>query len=89
MGEITPDFVEVTAMSPEQRCTIASVAGHAMYERSNPYHEFVAGGSQIGNDRVSRDGGRDGAHLSCCSDSDNQGYAAKATRPHGPISLLS
>src|SRR5690606_23685115 len=44
MGEITPDAVDVTAMSPEQRCTIASVAGHAMYERSNPFHEFVAGG---------------------------------------------
>ncbi|HEY0918629.1 acyclic terpene utilization AtuA family protein [Devosia sp.] len=44
LGEITKDFVEVTAMAPEQRCTIASVAGHAMYERSNPYHEFVAGG---------------------------------------------
>ena len=44
LGEITQDFVEVTAMSPEQRCTVASVAGHAMYERSNPYHEFVAGG---------------------------------------------
>ena len=36
---------EVTAMHPEQRCTIASVAGHAMYERSNPYYEFVAGGT--------------------------------------------
>ena len=44
LGEITPDHVEVTAMHPEQRCTIASVAGHAMYERSNPFHEFVAGG---------------------------------------------
>ena len=44
MGEITPEHVEVTAMSPEQRCTVASVAGHAMYERSNPFHEFVAGG---------------------------------------------
>jgi hypothetical protein len=31
-------------MHPGQRCTIASVAGHAMYERSNPYHEYVAGG---------------------------------------------
>ena len=29
---------------PMQRCTVASVAGHAMYERSNPYHEYVAGG---------------------------------------------
>jgi hypothetical protein len=44
MGEITEDFVEVTAMNPAQRCTIASVAGHAMYERSNPFHEYVAGG---------------------------------------------
>src|SRR5688572_9083666 len=31
-------------MHPSQRCTVASVAGHAMYERSNPYEEFVAGG---------------------------------------------
>jgi hypothetical protein len=44
MGEITHDDVRVTAMHPEQRCTVASVAGHAMYERSNPYEEFVAGG---------------------------------------------
>ena len=44
MGEITPEAVEVTAMAPWQRCTVASVAGHAMYERSNPFHEFVAGG---------------------------------------------
>jgi len=44
MGEITADHVEVTAMAPFQRCTVASVAGHAMYERSNPFHEFVAGG---------------------------------------------
>ncbi|WP_291094374.1 acyclic terpene utilization AtuA family protein [Hoeflea sp.] len=44
MGEITQDAVEVTAMASWQRCTVASVAGHAMYERSNPFHEFVAGG---------------------------------------------
>ena len=45
MGEVTDTGeVLVTAMSPIQRCTVASVAGHAMYERSNPYHEFVAGG---------------------------------------------
>ncbi len=44
MGEITKGHVEVTAMADFQRCTVASVAGHAMYERSNPYHEFVAGG---------------------------------------------
>ncbi len=31
-------------MHPDQRCTVASVAGHAMYERSNPFFEYVAGG---------------------------------------------
>lgn len=44
MGEISHEDVRVTAMHPEQRCTIASVAGHAMYERSTPYDEFFAGG---------------------------------------------
>ncbi len=45
LGEVNgDDAVLVTAMSPAQRCTVASVAGHAMYERSDPYHEHVAGG---------------------------------------------
>jgi hypothetical protein len=45
LGEVNESGeVLVTAMSPVQRCTVASVAGHAMYERSNPYHEYVAGG---------------------------------------------
>ncbi len=44
LGEIIDGGVHVTAMHPDQRCTIASVAGHAMYERSNPNYEFVAGG---------------------------------------------
>ena len=44
LGEVSAGQVEVTAMHPEQRCTIASVAGHAMYERSNPFSEYVAGG---------------------------------------------
>ncbi|MCW0205610.1 acyclic terpene utilization AtuA family protein [Achromobacter veterisilvae] len=44
MGEISAEDVRVTAMHPDQRCTIASVAGHAMYERSNPYEEYFAGG---------------------------------------------
>ncbi|MCH8530986.1 MAG: DUF1446 domain-containing protein [Saccharospirillum sp.] len=44
LGSIENGGVEVTAMHPGQRCTVASVAGHAMYERSNPYHEYVAGG---------------------------------------------
>jgi hypothetical protein len=45
LGEITAHDVKVTAMHPAQRCTIASVAGHAMYERANPYYEHVAGGT--------------------------------------------
>src|SRR5690606_8784082 len=44
IGEISHEDVKVTAMSPYQRCTPASVAGHAMYERSNPYYEYFAGG---------------------------------------------
>ena len=44
IGTITHEDVKVTAMHPNQRCTIASVAGHAMYERSNPFYEYVAGG---------------------------------------------
>jgi len=45
LGEIVDGGVHVTAMHPAQRCTVASVAGHAMYERSNPYYEYVAGGT--------------------------------------------
>jgi hypothetical protein len=45
LGEVTAEDVRVTAMHPAQRCTVASVAGHAMYERSNPYFEYVAGGT--------------------------------------------
>ena len=44
LGEITQDEVRVMAMHPGQRCTVASVAGDAMYERSNPFCEYVAGG---------------------------------------------
>lgn len=44
MGTISHEDVQVTAMLPQQRCTVASVSGHAMYERSNPYEEFFAGG---------------------------------------------
>lgn len=44
IGTITRDEVYVTPMHPAQRCTIASIASHAMYERRNPYYEHVAGG---------------------------------------------
>jgi hypothetical protein len=44
MGTIDAKSIHVTAMNPGQRCTVASVAGHAMYERANPYFEHVLGG---------------------------------------------
>ena len=44
LGEISMHDVKVTALLPAQRCTIASVAGHAMYERSSPFYEHVLGG---------------------------------------------
>lgn len=44
LGRVENDTVYLTAMHPEQSCTPASVAGHAMYEREDPYREYVAGG---------------------------------------------
>src|SRR6185295_15809170 len=44
LGCVQEDGVYLTAMHPDQRCTPASVAGHAMYERLNPYREYVPGG---------------------------------------------
>src|SRR5690625_1668780 len=44
IGTVTNEDVKVTAMHPEQRCTVASVSAHAMYERSNPFYEYFAGG---------------------------------------------
>lgn len=44
LGSIQEEGVTVTAMHPGQRCTVASVAGHAMYERSNPFFEHFVGG---------------------------------------------
>jgi len=44
IGTVTPDAVSVTAMHPGQRCTVASVASNAMYERASPFFEHVAGG---------------------------------------------
>ncbi len=44
MGELTADDIKVSAMDPGQRCTVASVSAHAMYERSDPYFEHVLGG---------------------------------------------
>jgi hypothetical protein len=44
LGRISEDDIRVTAMHPGQRCTPASLASHAMYERRDPFREHVAGG---------------------------------------------
>jgi len=44
LGEISHEDILVYPMLEAQRCTISSVAGHAMYERSNPFEEYYAGG---------------------------------------------
>ena len=43
-GRISEDDIRVTAMHPGQRCTVASLASHAMYERRDPFREYVASG---------------------------------------------
>ena len=44
IGTISHEDVKITPYHPDQRCTIASVAGHSMYERANPYDEHALGG---------------------------------------------
>jgi hypothetical protein len=44
VGTISHDDIKITPYHPEQRCTIASAAGHSMYERENPYYEHTLGG---------------------------------------------
>lgn len=44
LGTVDADGIVLAPMSSYQRCTPASVAGHAMYERSDPYREYLPGG---------------------------------------------
>src|SRR5262245_4276221 len=44
VGTISHDDIKITPYHPDQRCTIASVAGHSMYERETPYYEHALGG---------------------------------------------
>ena len=44
LGRVDGTGVYLQAMHPDQRCTPASVASHAMYERLNPFREYVPGG---------------------------------------------
>jgi hypothetical protein len=44
IGTISQEDIKITPYHPDQRCTIASVAGHSMYERDNPFYEYTLGG---------------------------------------------
>jgi hypothetical protein len=44
IGTITQEDIKITPYHPDQRCTVASAAGHSMYERENPYYEYTLGG---------------------------------------------
>ena len=45
IGTVTEkNEVFMEPMHPDQRCTVASIAGHSMYERTNPFYEAVPGG---------------------------------------------
>src|SRR5690606_10683489 len=44
LGVVEPDAVTLEPMSDDQRCTPASVAAHAMYERTDPFREYLPGG---------------------------------------------
>ena len=44
IGSVTHEDIKITACHPDQRCTVASVCGHSMYERATPYSEYAVGG---------------------------------------------
>ncbi|OUN01485.1 MAG: glutamate mutase [Firmicutes bacterium ZCTH02-B6] len=44
LGTVDETGIVLEPMSGYQRCTPASVAGHAMYERASPLREFLPGG---------------------------------------------
>ncbi|MBO8141353.1 MAG: acyclic terpene utilization AtuA family protein [Firmicutes bacterium] len=44
LGTVDRDGIVLEPMSSYQRCTPASVASHAMYERSDPFREYLPGG---------------------------------------------
>jgi hypothetical protein len=44
MATVRHDDFLVEPLHPGQRCTPASVAGHTLYERVDPYHQAVPGG---------------------------------------------
>lgn len=44
---ITDEYFELEPVSPEQACTVTSVASHALYETANPYRMAEPGGTML------------------------------------------
>jgi Acyclic terpene utilisation family protein AtuA len=44
IGAITHEDIRITPYHPAQRVTVASAAGHSMYERETPFYEHALGG---------------------------------------------
>jgi len=44
IGTVSHEDIKITACHPDQRCTVASVCGHSMYERATPFKEYAVGG---------------------------------------------
>ncbi len=44
IGTISHEDIKITPYHPDQRCTVASAAGHSMYERETPFYEHTLGG---------------------------------------------
>ncbi|QYU70826.1 DUF1446 domain-containing protein [Leptolyngbya sp. 15MV] len=44
IGTITDEDIRITPFHPGQRVTVASAAGHSMYERETPHFEHMLGG---------------------------------------------
>lgn len=45
LGTLSENSFTVQALSPTRRCTVASVAAHTLYEKSDPYHLPGPGGA--------------------------------------------
>lgn len=44
LGTMRRDHFDVEPLNPAERCTVASVAAHTLYEKSHPYHLHGPGG---------------------------------------------
>jgi hypothetical protein len=44
LGILRKNEFEVMALNPRRRATVVSIAEHSLYERRNPYREYVPGG---------------------------------------------